>query len=176
MTLIPSLHCLDYSAPLGWALDKGFFHHVFPSLASFSESKILLPEDTRFKTSRITMFVALKKSGTDCGFCSASWLVHLQSIPINYKTWGLWSTGIVNLWIKMTKLTKQQKSPNMFFGVINSKKILINFLKTGRGGLLFYFICFDSGCSVERTLPAILNQQLQELKVLPLCRLEEVWS
>lgn len=139
MTLIPSLHCLDYSAPLGWALDKGFFHHVFPSLASFSESKILVPDDTRFKTSRITMFVALKKSGTDCGFCSASWLVHLQSIPINYKMRSLWSTGIVNLWAKMTKLTKQQKSPNMFFAVINSKKILINFLKTGRGG---YFISF----------------------------------
>lgn len=76
----------------------------------------------------------------------------------------------------MTKLTKQEKSSNILSGVINSNKILTNSLKAGRGGLLFYFIRFGSSCFVERTLQAILNQQLHDSnsQFLQFCSLEKV--
>lgn len=76
----------------------------------------------------------------------------------------------------MTKLTKQEKPSNILSGVINSNKILINSLKAGRGGLVFCFIQYGSGCFVERTLQAILNQQLQDpnSQVLQFCRLQKV--
>ena len=127
------------------------------------------------------MFVALKKFSIDCGFCSAFCLVWLtvNSQKVHYyRMWGLWSTGTVILCVKMTKLTKSEKSSNILSGVINSNKILINSLKAGSCGLLFYLIAFGSRFFLERTLQAILNQQLQDphSEVLQCRRLENAQS
>lgn len=82
-TFIFKVECPDAPHPLAllhqdehWI--RASLPHVFPSLASFSESKILVPD---VQISRVTMFVALNKFGINCGFCSTSCLVNSQSVP-----------------------------------------------------------------------------------------------